>query len=90
MRKALDFDSRTMIERYLSVSADCAVISDSLSTVAPATVARPLRIKRIVTVPFVAYGLYRYIHPRRRERRPESRRLCVGSGRAALTARIRI
>ncbi len=51
----------TMIEQFMSISAACAILSYSLYTVSPETVARHGTDRLIFTVPFVIYGIYRYV-----------------------------
>jgi 4-hydroxybenzoate polyprenyltransferase len=98
-RKVLDSYTSAMIEQFMSVTAACAVLSYSLYTVAPETVARQHTQKLIITVPFVVYGIFRYLYLLHRERRgsdtardlitdPHMLFVCVGW--AALTALIRL
>jgi 4-hydroxybenzoate polyprenyltransferase len=98
-RKVLDSYSPVMIEQYMSVSAACAVISYSLYTVAPETIARQHTQKLVVTVPFVVYGIFRYLYLLHRERRgsdtardllTDSHMLFVCLGWAALTVLVRL
>ena len=98
-RKVLDSYSPAMIEQFMSVSAACAVISYSLYTVAPETVARHHTQKLIVTVPFVVYGIFRYLYLLHRERRgadtardllTDAHMLFVCAGWGALTVLIRL
>lgn len=51
----------TMVEQFMSISAACAILSYSLYTVSPETVARHGTDRLIFTVPFVVYGIYRYV-----------------------------
>jgi 4-hydroxybenzoate polyprenyltransferase len=98
-RKVLDSYTPVMIEQFMSVTAACAVISYSLYTVAPETVARHHTPKLIVTVPFVVYGIFRYLYLLHRERRgsdtardllTDPHMLFVCLGWAALTVLIRL
>lgn len=68
-RKVLDAYSPAMIEQFMSVSAACAVITYSLYTVSSETVARHHTERLIITVPFVVYGIFRYLYLLHRERR---------------------
>ena len=60
-RKVLDDYSGVMIEQYMSISAACTVITYSIYTVAPDTVALHHTSYLIATVPFVIYGIFRYL-----------------------------
>lgn len=60
-RRVLDEYSPMMIEHYISISAACTIMSYSLYTVSADTIARHGTDALIYTVPFVAYGIYRYI-----------------------------
>lgn len=93
-RKVLDAYSPAMIEQFMSVSAACAVITYSLYTVAPETVARHHTERLIITVPFVVYGIFRYLYLLHRERRgadtardllADAHMLVVCAGWAAMT-----
>ncbi len=68
-RKVLDDYSPAMIEQFMSVTAACAILSYSLYTVAPDTIARQHTQRLILTVPFVVYGIFRYLYLLHRERR---------------------
>ena len=96
-RKVLDDYSPVMIEQFMSVSAACTVLSYSLYTVSPETVARHHTQLLIVTVPFVVYGIFRYLYLLHREQRgadtardlvTDRHMLVVCAGWTALTALI--
>jgi 4-hydroxybenzoate polyprenyltransferase len=98
-RRVLDDYSPVMIEQFMSVTAACTVISYSLYTVAPETIARQHTQKLILTVPFVVYGIFRYLYLLHRERRgadaardllTDTHMLFVCAGWAALTVLVRL
>lgn len=60
-RRVLDQYSPMMIEQYIAISAACTILSYSLYTVSADTVARHGTDALIYTVPFVGYGIYRYL-----------------------------
>jgi len=83
----------------MSITAACAVISYSLYTVAPETIARQHTQKLILTVPFVVYGIFRYLYLLHRERRgsdtardllTDPHMLFACAGWAALTLAVRL
>jgi 4-hydroxybenzoate polyprenyltransferase len=51
-----------LLEVMFTVSATCAMVSYALYTMWPATVAKFHTEALVYTVPFVAYGVFRYIH----------------------------
>ena len=61
-RKVLDDYSKAMIEQFMSISAACAILAYSLYTVAPDTVARHHTSYLFLSVPFVIYGIFRYLY----------------------------
>lgn len=61
-RKVLDDYSPAMVEQYMSISAACTILAYSLYTVAPETIARHGTSKLVYTVPFVVYGIFRYLY----------------------------
>jgi len=98
-RRVLDDYSPAMIEQFMSITAACAVISYSLYTVAPETIARQHTQKLILTVPFVVYGIFRYLYLLHRERRgsdtardllTDPHMLFACAGWAALTLAVRL
>lgn len=62
MRKVLDEYSPELIEQFLAVTAACTIISYSLYTVSPDTVQRIGTGTLIYSVPFVVFGIFRYIY----------------------------
>jgi len=60
-RRVLDEYSPMMIEQYTAISAACTILSYSLYTVSTDTIARHGTETLIYTVPFVVYGIYRYL-----------------------------
>jgi len=98
-RRVLDDYSPAMIEQFMSVTAACAVISYSLYTLAPETIARQHTQRLIATVPFVVYGIFRYLYLLHRERRgsdtahdllTDPHMLFACAGWAALTLAVRL
>jgi 4-hydroxybenzoate polyprenyltransferase len=61
-RKVLDDYSPALVEQYMSISAACTILAYSLYTVAPETIARHGGVDLIFTVPFVIYGIFRYLY----------------------------
>jgi 4-hydroxybenzoate polyprenyltransferase len=60
-RQVLDDYSPNMIEQFIAISAACTILSYSLYTVSADTYARHGTDALIYTVPFVVYGIYRYL-----------------------------
>lgn len=60
-RRVLDDYSPVMLEQYIAVSAACTIISYSLYTVSDYTMALHGSGNLIYTVPFVVYGIFRYL-----------------------------
>lgn len=67
IRRVLDDYSPEMIEQFTAISAACTIICYSLYTVSPETVARHHTTNLIYTVPFVVYGIFRYLFLLHRE-----------------------
>jgi 4-hydroxybenzoate polyprenyltransferase len=61
-RTALEHYSPVMIDKFMSISAACAILSYSVYTVSPETVAQHHTDQLIATVPFVVYGVFRYLY----------------------------
>jgi 4-hydroxybenzoate polyprenyltransferase len=61
IRKVLDNYTPLMIEQFMSISAACAILTYSLYTMSAETVARHHTEAMIYTVPFVVYGIFRYL-----------------------------
>jgi hypothetical protein len=51
-----------LLDRMLTITAACTLMSYALYTIWPATVAKFGSEALIVTVPVVAYGVFRYLH----------------------------
>ena len=51
-----------LMDRMLTITAACTLMSYALYTIWPATVAKFGTEALIVTVPVVAYGVFRYLH----------------------------
>lgn len=60
-RRVLDDYSPAMLEQYIAVSAACTILSYGLYTVSEGTVALHGSSGLIYTVPFVVYGIFRYL-----------------------------
>lgn len=60
-RPVLDDYSGAMLGQFIAVSAACTVLSYSLYTVSRDTIALHGTAKLIYTVPFVVYGIFRYL-----------------------------
>lgn len=60
-RKVLGNYTPEMIEQFMTISAACTIISYSLYTVSPETVSKHHTNYLIITVPFVIYGIFRYL-----------------------------
>jgi hypothetical protein len=61
-RRVLDDYSPIMLEQYIAVSAACTILSYSLYTVSESTIAVHGSGNLIYTVPFVIYGIFRYLY----------------------------
>ena len=61
-RKVLDDYSPQMLEQFISVTAACTIIAYGLYTVSPQTVAIHGSDNLIYTLPFVVYGIFRYLY----------------------------
>ena len=62
MRKVLDGYTPKLIDQFLGITAACTIISYSLYTVDSNTVQRFGTETLIYSVPFVVYGIFRYIY----------------------------
>ncbi|MDY0205278.1 MAG: decaprenyl-phosphate phosphoribosyltransferase [Pseudomonas sp.] len=60
-RKVLDDYSPAMLEQFISVTAACTILSFGLYTVSPQTIALHGTENLIYTLPFVIYGIFRYL-----------------------------
>lgn len=61
-RKVLAHYSLPFLDQMISVATACTVMSYALYTVSPETVARFGTRNLIFTIPFVLYGIYRYLY----------------------------
>ena len=60
-RRVLDAYNPAMIEQFMAITAACTILSYSLYTVSAETLERHATAALIYTVPFVVYGVFRYI-----------------------------
>ncbi|KAA8981273.1 decaprenyl-phosphate phosphoribosyltransferase [Halospina sp. K52047b] len=60
-RRVLDDYSPVMLEQFIAVTAACTVLSYGLYTVSPQTIELHGTPNLIYTVPFVVYGIFRYL-----------------------------
>ena len=60
-RRVLDDYSPEMLEQFIAVTAACTILAYGLYTVSPKTVAIHGSDDLIVTLPFVVYGIFRYL-----------------------------
>lgn len=60
-RRVLDDYSPEVLEQFISVTAACTIISYGLYTVSPQTIALHGSEDLIMTLPFVVYGIFRYL-----------------------------
>lgn len=60
-RRVLDDYSPEMLEQFIAVTAACTIIAYGLYTVSPKTVAIHSSDDLIYTLPFVVYGIFRYL-----------------------------
>lgn len=60
-RRVLDDYSPEMLEQFIAVTAACTIISYGLYTVSPQTLAIHGSDDLIYTLPFVVYGIFRYL-----------------------------
>jgi len=61
-RSVLGQYSRTLLDQMIAVATSATVIAYCLYTIAPETVAKFGTHNLILTVPFVLYGIYRYLY----------------------------
>jgi 4-hydroxybenzoate polyprenyltransferase len=61
-RRVLDDYSSGMLEQFIAVTAACSILSYGLYTVSPQTVAIHGSDELIYTLPFVVYGIFRYLY----------------------------
>mgnify|MGYP000971059987 CR=1 FL=1 len=60
-RRVLEHYSPVMLDQFMTIASAAAIISYSLYTVSPETVALHGTTKLIYTVPLVIYGMFRYL-----------------------------
>lgn len=60
-RKVLDDYSPILLEQFIGITAACTILSFGLYTVSPQTIALHGTDNLIYTLPFVIYGVFRYI-----------------------------
>ncbi len=61
-RRVLDEYNPRMLDQFISVTAACTILAYGLYTVSPQTVALHGSDKLIYTLPFVVYGIFRYLY----------------------------
>jgi len=61
-RQVLDDYSPAVLDLFLGVTAACAILSYGLYTMSPETMAQHGTDKLVYTLPFIVYGMFRYIH----------------------------
>lgn len=61
-RKVLTDYSVAFLDQMIAIATACAVMSYSLYTIADETVARFQSRNLVLTIPFVIYGIYRYLY----------------------------
>jgi 4-hydroxybenzoate polyprenyltransferase len=61
-KEVLSFYTRPMIEQLIAVTAGLALLSYMLYTVAPETISKFGTDRLVFTVPFVIYGIFRYLY----------------------------
>lgn len=61
-RRVLDDYNPQLLEQYLSITAACTILSYGLYTVSPQTLTVHGTKALILTVPFVVYGIFRYLY----------------------------
>ncbi len=60
-RRVLDDYSPQMLEQFIAVTASCTIIAYGLYTVSPQAVSIHGSSNLIYTLPFVVYGIFRYL-----------------------------
>lgn len=66
-RKVLDHYAPEMLDKFIGISAACVIMTYSLYTVSPDTIRTHHSANLIYTLPFVIYGLFRYVFLLHRE-----------------------
>ena len=60
-RRVLDDYSPNILEQFIGITAACTILSYGLYTVSPQTIALHGSDNLIATLPFVVYGIFRYL-----------------------------
>lgn len=66
-RRVLDLYQPVLLDKMIVVTATCVIITYSLYTLSPVTVAYHHTESLVYTVPFVMYGIFRYIYTLHRQ-----------------------
>jgi 4-hydroxybenzoate polyprenyltransferase len=66
-RKVLDLYQPVLLDKMIVVTATCVILTYSLYTMSPVTVAYHRTESLVYTVPFVMYGIFRYIYSLHRQ-----------------------
>ena len=66
-RKVLGHYQAVLLDNMIVVTATCVILTYSLYTMSPATIQAHHTERLIYTVPFVIYGIFRYIHSLHRQ-----------------------
>jgi 4-hydroxybenzoate polyprenyltransferase len=66
-RKVLDHYQPVLLDKMIVVTATCVIMTYSLYTMSPVTVAYHHTESLVYTVPFVMYGIFRYIYSLHRQ-----------------------
>ncbi|WP_348815901.1 decaprenyl-phosphate phosphoribosyltransferase [Halomonas sp. H10-59] len=61
-RRVLDDYSPAMLEQFIAVTAACTILAYGMYTVSPSTIAMHGSDGLIYTLPFVVYGIFRYLY----------------------------
>lgn len=61
-RRVLDDYSPAMLEQFIAVTAACTILAYGMYTVSPSTIATHNSDGLIYTLPFVVYGIFRYLY----------------------------
>jgi len=61
-RPVLEHYAAVFLDKMIGISAACAIMSYSLYTISPETIQKHATKNLIYTVPFVIYGIFRYIY----------------------------
>ena len=61
-RRVLNHYQPVLLDKMIVITATCVILSYSLYTMSPVTIAQHHTEGLIYTVPFVIYGIFRYIY----------------------------